>query len=132
MENTFLITEDNLIGSVATVMLKLKRIKTNTESRQDVISFIEIIKFINTANENDYNKLLYDKNFIVSEQVLNTLHKEFEKVDIASKVNFQALIQMLTEIVKNPIAQEIDIAMKKLKEVIEILLQIKRHKQYYM
>lgn len=132
MENTFLITEDNLIGSVATVMLKLKRIKTNAESRQDVESFIEIIKFINSANENDYSKLLYDKNFIVSEQVLNTLHKEFEKADITSKVNFQALIKMLTKIIDNPITQEIDLAMKKLKEVIEILLQIKSHKQYYM
>lgn len=132
MENIFLITEDNLIGSVATVILKLKRIKANFGCREDILSFIEIIKFINTANGNEYNRLLYDKNFIVSEQVLNTLHLEFARADITSKVNFQLLIQMLQRIIAEPSLQEIDNAMKKLKEVIDILLQIKSRKQYYM
>jgi hypothetical protein len=132
MENTFLITEDNLIGSIASAMLKLKRVKRDASSVNEISSFIELVKFIDRANENDYQDLLYEKNFLVSEKVLSNLHQEFKKNDISSKIDFKELIAKLSKIVSESNLTEIDLIMNKLKDIIEILLKIKTNRQIYM
>ena len=132
MERTYLVTQDNLIGSIATAMLKLKKIKGNRSPSNDIHSFIELIKFIDAANESNYKDLLYDKNFFVSESVLNNLHEDLQEKKVSSIIDFKELINILTKIIEKAIPEEIDFAMDKLKEVVNILLQIKGSKHIYM
>lgn len=134
MEKNYLVTEDNLIGSVATAMLKLKQIRDKGAPKEKVSEFINLIKFIENANDSEYEKLLYDKNFIISAPALESLHLELNKNNISSRIDLTNLITTLSKIVSSPnIAfEDVDIATSKLKQLVEILLHIKAKNQSYM
>ncbi len=132
MRANYLVTEENLIGSVATAMLKLKRIKDKVEPKERLSDFIGLIKFIEDANNSDYKKLLYKENFFISESVLRNLHTELNKNNISSQIDFTDLIETLSKIVETAISEDIDTAAIKLNKVAEILLHIKVKNQTYM
>jgi hypothetical protein len=132
MKNNFWITEENLVGNIASAMLSLKKLKRERDSTKNVLSFIEIIKFIDLANKPEYRDLLYDKNFFVSESILLKLHTELQKNKISDKIDFKILIELLSEIVETPTLEKIDLAVSKLKEIVEILLHLKSQKEIYM
>lgn len=130
MKNSFHITESNLIGSIASAILILKKIKSRRGSMQELEPFVDLIKFIQAANDIKYKELLYDKNFIISEDTLNNLHVELQAK--LSKVNLNQLIERVTELKLDANAAQIDITIQGLREVVEILLQINIKNQTYM
>jgi len=134
METNYLVTEDNLIGSVATAMLKLKVVKDKKEAKNDLSNFIGLIEFLKEAKNSDYEKLLYDKNFFVSANVLNNLHTELNNSNISSLIDLKNLSLTLSKIVKSDDAasEDINTATLKLKQLAEILLHIKAKNQLYM
>lgn len=129
MENAYLITEDNLIGSIADAMLKLKRIKDGKMSTSDSKFFLRLIEFLEKTNTESYKDLLYDKYFVVSEELLNSIHKEFTTQQIVNASHFTEFKNILGNIVQHPEAYSVEESMSKLKEIGLVLLQIKNQRQ---
>jgi hypothetical protein len=124
MQSSYLLTEDNLIGSIASFILQLKRIKDKKETSYDNTFLDKLMDFLGKANE----ELLYDKYFIISEEVLGLLHQELKEKRISETIDFLELKQNLMEIPEKPDIQNIDKSMVKLKEIAMTLLQLKNQK----
>lgn len=131
MGQSHLITVENLIGSIAGAILELKKIKERKKSDSDTSFLFNLIDFIEKANNEDYHNLLYNKYFIVSEDVLGNLHHEFKENDISNKIDFKNLKESLLEITKQS-SVKIEESMGKLREIAMILLQIKNQRQIHM
>ena len=134
MENSILINEDNIIGCIASTILEFKKVKLNKEinSYENIFNLLNFLK--NTNNES-YKDLLYDKNFLISENTLIELHNEFKNNEKINSDKIGRLILNIEEIKKNSEIkrkneiESIDFIMGELKKIIEILLKLKYQKQ---
>jgi predicted metal-dependent hydrolase len=132
MENTFLITKENLLGSLATAILQLKKLKEKKNESRNIQFFSSLIDFIDKANTDNYRELLYDKNFIVSEETLGNIHDELNKKEIDKEIDLKELKTTLLQITNESNSQVIEKTMDKLKEIAEILWQMNNNKQSFM
>ena len=134
MENSILINEDNIIGCIASTILEFKKVQLNKEinSYENIFNLLNFLK--NTNNES-YKDLLYDKNFLISENTLIELHNEFKNNEKINSDKIGRLILNIEEIKKNSEIkrkneiESIDFIMGELKKIIEILLKLKYQKQ---
>ncbi|HVA98924.1 MAG TPA: hypothetical protein VNG53_08520 [Bacteroidia bacterium] len=130
MSDSFLITEENLIGTIASAILQLKKIKEQKESTFETKFLIKLIDFIEKTNRENYLELLYDKYFIISKKVLENLHQEFNEINILVKIDFEIIKKYLTKTsFERNTTEEL---MEKLKEIAMILLQIRSQRQVHM
>jgi hypothetical protein len=129
MEKSFLITEENLIGSIADTMLELKKIRDSKKSDYDNGFIIRLIEFLAKAYDESYEDLLYDRYFIISEEVLGSLHYEIKESDIAKEIDFRIFKKKLIEINVDSGKEEIEDVMASLKKITLVLLKTKNQKQ---
>lgn len=132
MENTFFITEENLIGTLANAILELKNVKEQKQGA-NLTAFNDLINFLQTASDQTYKELLYDKHFIISPEILQNLHKELTASEIRNKIGFSNIKKMLMSINQDTANSTlIENAMDEIKKIVLILMQMKNNIQNYM
>jgi|ERR1035437_3860035 hypothetical protein len=127
MVQSYLLTEENLVGTLADAILQLNSIKQGRTTKIDTTFFTNLIDFFDKATEHDFHNLLYERYFIVSEIFLNNIHHVLSQ---GSKQisEYSSIKKLLTEISQHPM-DEIDEAIEKLKSLTMMLLKIKNQRQ---
>jgi hypothetical protein len=128
--NSYLLTEENLIGSLGNAILHLKQIKEGTTQDVDTDFFNKLIDFFEKANNEDYQTLLYDKYFIVSEEFLGDLHKEFMSSKIINDIDFLNLKKSISTLQSNK--GTVDELRNMLKTIVLVLLKNRNYRQAHL
>ena len=127
---SYFLTEENLIGSIGSAILQLKQVKEGRIETVDTAFLNKLMDFFEKANMEDYKDLLYDKYFIVSEDFLGNLHKEFKNNEVIKNIDFANIKNSISGLQTNK--ETIDELKNKLKSVATILLKNRSYHQTHL
>jgi hypothetical protein len=127
---SYLLTEENLIGSLGDAILQLKQIKEGSSEELDLVFFNKLIEFFEKANDDDYQNLLFDKYFIVSKEFLGDLHKEFRNTEILHKIDFLNLKKSILNLESG--SANVDDLKNLLKSIVLVLLKNRNYRQAHL